>query len=117
LRLSLGGKISLDPGPRIDGYRPCADVAFETIAAYARAMTVGVVLTGMGNDAAKGVKAVKAAGGYVIAQNEATSMIFGMPGEAIQTGVVDEVLALDDISAALEKRIAKLNCLVPVVAR
>jgi len=117
LRLSLGGKISLDPGPRIDGYRPCADVAFETIAAYARAMTVGVVLTGMGNDAAKGVKAVKAAGGYVLAQNEATSMIFGMPGEAIQTGVVDEVLALDDISTALEKRIAKLNCLVPVVAR
>ena len=51
------GKISLDPGPRIEGYRPCADVALETLPPYARAMTVGVVLTGMGNDAAKGVQA------------------------------------------------------------
>lgn len=117
LRLSLGGKISLDPGPRIDGYRPCADVAFETIAAYARALTIGVVMTGMGNDAAKGAKAVKAAGGYVIAQDEATSMIFGMPAEAIQAGAVDEVVALDNISSAIEKRIMKLSRLAPVVAR
>ncbi len=117
LRLSFGGKISLDPGPRIEGYRPCADVALETVAAYARALTVGVVLTGMGNDAAKGVKMVKAAGGYVLAQDEATSVIFGMPAEAIQTGVVDEVLPLDSISAAIEKRVAKLCRLVPVATR
>jgi len=117
LRLSLGGKISLDPGPRIDGYRPCADAAFETISAYARALTVGVVMTGMGNDATKGAKAVKAAGGYVIAQDEATSMIFGMPAEAIQAGAVDEVVALDNISGAIEKRVAKLNRLAPVAAR
>ncbi len=117
LRLSLGGKISLDDGPRIDGYRPCADVAFETIAAYARALTVGVVMTGMGNDAAKGAKAVKGAGGYVIAQDEATSMIFGMPAEAIQAGAVDEVVALDNISAAIEKRVTKINRLAPVAVR
>jgi two-component system, chemotaxis family, protein-glutamate methylesterase/glutaminase len=117
LRLSLGGKISLDAGPRIDGYRPCADVAFETIAAYTRALTIGVVMTGMGNDAAKGAKAVKAAGGYVIAQDEATSMIFGMPAEAIQAGAVDEVLALDNIGSAIDKRISKLSRLAPVVAR
>jgi two-component system, chemotaxis family, protein-glutamate methylesterase/glutaminase len=117
LRLSFGGKISLDPGPRIEGYRPCADVALESVAAYARAMTVGVVLTGMGNDAAKGVKMVKAAGGYVLAQDEATSVIFGMPAEAIQTGVVDEVLPLDSISAGIEKRVAKLCRLVPVATR
>lgn len=117
LRLSSNGKISLDSGPRIEGYRPCADVAFESIAAYARALTLGVVLTGMGGDAAKGVKAVKAAGGYVLAQDEATSMIFGMPAEAIRTGAVDEVLALDDIGAAIEKRVAKLSRLAPVGAR
>jgi two-component system chemotaxis response regulator CheB len=117
LRLSMSGKVLLDPGPRIDGYRPCADVALETVAAHTRALTVAVVLTGMGNDAAKGVRAVKAAGGYVIAQDEATSVIFGMPAEAIQTGMVDEVLALDDVSAAIEKRVAKLCRLVPVAAQ
>jgi two-component system, chemotaxis family, protein-glutamate methylesterase/glutaminase len=117
LRLSMGGKISLDSGPRIDGYRPSADVAFETIAAYARPLAIGVVMTGMGNDAAKGAKAVKAAGGYVIAQDEATSMIFGMPSEAIQVGAVDEVLPLDSIAGALEKRVAKLGRLAPVIVR
>lgn len=117
LRLSMGGKISLDSGPRIDGYRPCADVAFETIAAYARPLAIGVVMTGMGSDAAKGAKAIKAAGGYVIAQDEATSMIFGMPSEAIQAGAVDEVLPLDGIATAIEKRIAKINRLAPVAAR
>ena len=117
LRLSSTGKIVLDPGPRIDGYRPCADVAFESVAAYARALSVGVVLTGMSNDGAKGVKAVKAAAGYVIAQDEASSVIFGMPAEAIKTGVVNEVLGLDAISAAIEKRVAKLARLVPVEAR
>jgi two-component system chemotaxis response regulator CheB len=63
LRLSSIGKIALDGGPRIEGYRPCADVALETVAAYARPLTVAVVLTGMGNDAANGVLVVKAAGG------------------------------------------------------
>jgi two-component system chemotaxis response regulator CheB len=117
LKLSFGGKISLDGGDRIEGYRPCADLAFDTIAAYARAMTVGVVLTGMGNDAAKGVRMIKAAGGYVIAQDEATSMIFGMPAEAIATGAVEEILPLDSIGAAIEKRVAKLCKLVPVSTR
>jgi two-component system chemotaxis response regulator CheB len=117
LRLSMAGKISLDPGARIDGYRPCADVALESVAAYARALAVAVVLTGMGSDAAKGVKAVKAAGGYVVAQDEATSVIFGMPAEAIQTGAVDEILPLDSIGSALDKRIAKLCRLIPAGAR
>lgn len=117
MRLSPTGRIALDAGARIDGYRPCADVAFESIAVYARALTFAVVLTGMGNDTAKGVKAVKAAGGYIVAQDEATSMIFGMPAEAIKTGVVDEVLPLDEISGAIEKRIAKLCKLAPVGVR
>ena len=117
LRLSSTGKIALDAGARIDGYRPCADVAFETIAAYARALAVGVVLTGMGGDAAKGAKAVKSAGGYVIAQDEASSVIFGMPAEAIKLGAVDEVTPLDEVSAAIERRITKLGKFAPVGAR
>ena len=117
VRLSFTGRLNLDPGERIDGYRPCADVAIESVAAHTRAATVAVVLTGMGNDAAKGVKFAKAAGGYVIAQDEATSMIFGMPAEAIKTGAVDEVLALEEISTAIEKRVAQIARLVPVGAR
>jgi two-component system, chemotaxis family, protein-glutamate methylesterase/glutaminase len=117
LRLSSTGEIALDSGARIDGYRPCADVAFETIASYARALALGVVLTGMGGDAAKGAKAVKSAGGYVLAQDEASSVIFGMPSEAIKSGSVDEVLPLDEIAAAIEKRVTKLCRLAPVEAR
>jgi two-component system chemotaxis response regulator CheB len=113
LRISSTGKITLDGGPRIEGYRPCADVALESAAAFARPLTLAVVLTGMGNDASKGVQAVKAAGGHVIVQDEATSVIFGMPAEAIKTGSVDEILPLDQISAAIEKRVAKITRLSP----
>jgi two-component system, chemotaxis family, protein-glutamate methylesterase/glutaminase len=104
LRVSGAGRIDLHEGERINGYRPCADLALETAAAFAGPMCVGVILTGMGGDGAKGVQAVKAAGGFVIAQDEATSVIFGMPAEAIKTGAVDQVLGIDSIANALEKR-------------
>jgi len=105
LRVSPTGRVSLDDGPRISGYRPCADLALESASDYSGAMTVGVVLTGMGNDGSKGVQAVKAAGGHVIAQDEATAVIFGMPQEAIKTGAVDQVLPIDSIYPAIEKRV------------
>ena len=108
LRVVPGGRIALDAGPRIAGYLPCADVTLETAASYARGMTIGVVLTGMGNDASQGIRSVKAAGGLVIAQDENTSVIFGMPAEAIKTGAVDLVLPLDDIFPAIEKCVLKL---------
>ena len=117
LRLSSTGKITLDSGARIEGYRPSADAAFESIASFARGMTLAVVLTGMGNDAAKGVKAVKTAGGRVFAQDESTSTIFGMPAEAIKSGCVDEVLRLDDIGQAITKHVAKLERLTHVGVR
>jgi two-component system chemotaxis response regulator CheB len=117
LRLSPVGCITLDPGPRIDGYRPCADVAFETVAAYARTVATAVVLTGMGSDAAKGACTVRAFGGHVIAQDEATSVIFGMPGETIKAGAANEVLPLDEIAAAISKRVARLSRLVPTGVR
>lgn len=109
LRISPAGNVKLDDGPRISGYRPCADVTLETAASWAGPMTIALVLTGMGNDGARGALAVKAAGGYVIAQDEATSMIFGMPQEAIRAGAVHEVLPLNAIPAAIEKRVRYLQ--------
>jgi two-component system, chemotaxis family, protein-glutamate methylesterase/glutaminase len=105
LRISLTGRIKLDDGPRISGYRPCADVAFESAAAYCGANVIAVVLTGMGNDGAKGVQSVKAARGAVLAQDEATSVIFGMPAEAIRTGVVDQVVGIDEMYSVIEKHL------------
>ena len=105
LRISATGRILLDDGPRISGYRPCADVTLETAAAFAGPMSIGVILTGMGNDGMIGVQKVKTAGGYVVAQDEATSIIFGMPQEAIKTGAVDQVLGIDNIFTAVEKRV------------
>lgn len=105
LRVTQTGRIMLDDGPRISGYRPCADVTMETVAQYAGPMSIGVVLTGMGNDAARGVTLVKDAGGHVIVQDEATSVIFGMPAEAIKTGAVDQILGIENVFNAIEKRV------------
>jgi two-component system chemotaxis response regulator CheB len=118
LRVSPTGRIQLDGASgRIGGYLPNIDVTMETVAAYAGAMSIGVVLTGMGADGALGAKAIKSAGGVVIAQDEATSVIFGMPAEAIKVAAVDQVLALDDIYAAIEKRVISICKATPVGAK
>jgi two-component system chemotaxis response regulator CheB len=115
LRITPTGRIQLDgTSGRINGYLPNIDVTMETAAAYAGAMTIGVVLTGMGNDGAAGAKAIQSAGGLVIAQDEATSVIFGMPAEAIKAANVEHVLALDDIYAAIEKRVIGICRTTPV---
>jgi two-component system, chemotaxis family, protein-glutamate methylesterase/glutaminase len=115
LRITPTGRIQLDgTSGRINGYLPNIDVTMETAAAYAGAMTIGVVLTGMGNDGAAGAKAIKNAGGLVIAQDEATSVIFGMPAEAIKTANVEHVLALDDIYPAIERRVLNICKPLPV---
>lgn len=105
LRVSATGRIVLDDGPRINGYRPCADLTVESVVAYCGPNAVAVILTGMGNDGSKGVQLIKTAGGHVIAQDESTAVIFGMPQEAIKTGAVDQVLPIDSIYAAVEKRV------------
>src|ERR1700758_5477805 len=77
LRVSATGRMQLDATTgRIDGYLPNIDVTMESVAAFAGAMSIGVVLTGMGSDGARGSKAIKTAGGYVVAQDEATSVIY-----------------------------------------
>jgi two-component system chemotaxis response regulator CheB len=117
LRLTSSGRISLDATTgRINGYLPNIDVAMESVANFAGAMSIGAVLTGMGNDGAAGARAIKKVGGMVLAQDEATSVIFGMPAEAIKLGVVDQVMSIDDIYSAIEKRVLSICRVAPVGA-
>lgn len=118
LRVSPTGRMQLDAVTgRIEGYLPNIDVTMESVAAFAGALSIGVVLTGMGSDGARGARLIKNAGGFVLAQDEATSVIFGMPAEAIKSGSVDQVLSIDDIYSAIEKRVLSLSRLAPVGAR
>lgn len=85
----------------VDGFRPSATVLFETAARIFGHATLGLILTGMGNDGVRGLRAIKNAGGMVLAQSEATSVVFGMPGAAVAEGLPDRVLDLDDIAPVL----------------
>jgi two-component system chemotaxis response regulator CheB len=118
LRVTASGRIQLDgTSGRINGYLPNMDVTMESVAAFAGAMSIGAILTGMGNDGAIGAKAIKTAGGLVLAQDEATCVIFGMPAEAVKAGAVDEVLGIDDIYPAIEKRVIGICRSTPVGVR
>jgi two-component system chemotaxis response regulator CheB len=118
LRVSPTGRIQLDGVTgRLNGYLPNIDLTLESVAAFAGPMGIAAILTGMGNDGAAGSKAIKAAGGIVLAQDEATSVIFGMPAEAIKTGAVEQVLPIDDIYSAIEKRVLALSRATPVGVR
>jgi two-component system chemotaxis response regulator CheB len=118
LRVTSSGRIELDSKTgRLNGYLPNMDVTMETVASFAGPMGIAVILTGMGNDGANGVKAIKAAGGIALAQDEASCVIFGMPAEAIKTGAVEQVLGIDDIYPAIEKRVLSLTRATPVGVR
>jgi two-component system, chemotaxis family, protein-glutamate methylesterase/glutaminase len=120
LRITPTGRIQLDStSGRINGYLPNIDVTMESAAAYAGAMSIGVILTGMGNDGAAGVKSIQSAGGLVIAQDEATSVIFGMPAEAIKAANLggEHVLGIDEIYSAIEKRVIGICKATPVGVR
>jgi len=109
LRVTPTGRIQLDGTTgRINGYLPNMDITMESVAAFSGPLSIAAVLTGMGNDGTEGAKAIKSAGGLVLAQDEATCVIFGMPAEAIKAGVVDQVLGIDDIYSAIEKRVVGL---------
>jgi len=93
--------IAFDDSEPVNNQKPAADILFKTASEQYGSSLVSVVLTGMGSDGAEGVKYVKNSGGITIAQDEATSMIFGMPQAAIETGCVDMILPLDEIAKKL----------------
>lgn len=94
-------KIVLDDRPRVSGHKPSVDVMFSSVAEMAGPNAVAVILTGMGRDGAIGIQAVAGQGGYCIAQDEESCVIFGMPKEAIKTGVVHQVLPLSEMGENL----------------
>jgi len=93
--------VEIKDGPLVCRHRPSVDVLFRSAARYAGRNEVGVILTGMGDDGARGMLEMKQAGATNIAQDEATSVVFGMPKEAIKLGGVDKVLPLTSIAASI----------------
>lgn len=91
-------RVQVKIGPLVCRHRPSVDVLFKSVARHAGANAVGVILTGMGNDGAAGMREMKQAGARTIAQDEASCVVFGMPKEAILHGGVDHVLPLGRIA-------------------
>lgn len=95
----------LSDGERVNQHRPAVDVLFESVAREAGEAGVGVLLTGMGSDGAMGMAALRSAGASTVAQDEQSSVVWGMPREAILLGVVDHVVPLAEVSAVLMRLI------------
>jgi two-component system, chemotaxis family, protein-glutamate methylesterase/glutaminase len=100
-RMPRGDMAVLSDGPAVNGHRPSADVLFHSVAQEFGLTAVGVIMTGMGDDGAEGLGAIKAAGGMTIAQSEDSCIVSGMPHAAIQKGHVNKVVPLDGLGAYL----------------
>ena len=101
LGVSPDGRVALSSGAAVDGFRPSATHLFQSAGAAYGSALLAVILTGMGNDGVRGLREVYAAGARVLAQDEESSVIYGMPGEAVRAGVVHQVLPLSAIGPRL----------------
>ncbi len=98
--------VEVKEGPLVSRHRPSVDVLFRSAAQFSGANTVGVIMTGMGDDGARGMLEMKESGAYNIAQDEKSCVVFGMPNEAIKIGAVDKILPLDSIAGAVLRECA-----------
>ncbi|WP_305986912.1 chemotaxis response regulator protein-glutamate methylesterase [Roseibium sp. MMSF_3544] len=96
-------RIRLDDGPPVNFCKPAVDPLFDSVAKAYGSASLAVILTGMGHDGADGVKTIAAGGGSVITQDEATSVVWGMPGAAAQTGMCCEILPLNQIGPKISR--------------
>jgi two-component system chemotaxis response regulator CheB len=106
LRVRRGGgyyQVEVLDGPRVSGHKPSVDVLFHSVARAAGANAVGVLLTGMGDDGADGLLAMRQAGAVTLAQDQASCVVFGMPRVAIERGAVSEVVPLASIGEAVRR--------------
>lgn len=93
--------VDVRDGPPVNRHKPSVDVLFHSVAKHAGRNAVGIIMTGMGDDGANGLLAMRQAGAFTIAQDEATCVVYGMPKEAVERGAVCQVLPLMDIAAAI----------------
>jgi two-component system chemotaxis response regulator CheB len=91
--------VEIKDGPLVNRHRPSVDVLFRSTARFAGRNAIGIIMTGMGDDGARGLLEMKEAGAYTIAQDEKSCVVFGMPNEAIKLGAADKVVPLDQIAA------------------
>jgi two-component system chemotaxis response regulator CheB len=103
LELEKSGAVRLTEAAPVHGVRPAADVTLRSAALAFGARVIGVVMTGMGRDGATGLAAVKSAGGVTLAQDAATSTVYGMPKAAVELGVVDQVVSLGELASAIDR--------------
>ena len=101
LRLRPSGAVELDQAARVHGVRPSVDVALESVSERFGSKTVAVILTGMGQDGAAGAAVVRQAGGYVLAEDESTCVVWGMPRAVVERGLAHRVAPLDGIAEAI----------------
>ncbi len=100
-RMPRGDMAVLSDGPAVNGHRPSVDVLFHSVAQEFGPSVLGVIMTGMGEDGADGLGAIKAAGGYTVAQSEESCVVSGMPHSAITKGNVNKVVSLDAMGSSL----------------
>lgn len=103
LEVAPDGTLAVNDDPEVNGVRPSADVTMRSAAAVFGRRTVGVVMTGMGRDGAEGMRAIKRAGGATLVQDEASSVIWGMPRACVDAGVADEIVPLDALADAIRR--------------
>jgi two-component system chemotaxis response regulator CheB len=101
-RLTMGDIVVLSDEPRVNGHRPSVDVLFQSVAQEFGPQAIAALMTGMGDDGAEGLGAVKKAGGMTIAQSEESCVVFGMPKAGIERGYAMRVVALDVLSSTLQ---------------
>ena len=100
-RMPRGDMVILSDGPPVNGHRPSADVLFHSVAQEFGLTSVGIIMTGMGDDGSEGLGAIKAAGGVTVAQSEDTCVVSGMPHSAIVKGYANKIIPLDGMSSYL----------------
>jgi len=94
-------RVEIVDGPPVSRHRPSVDVLFRSTARHAGSNALGIIMTGMGDDGARGLKEMHEAGAHTLAQDEDSCVVYGMPKEALKLGAVDRVLALGEIAAAI----------------